>query len=107
MRTTKLIRFEADSALEKYIQHVNDCKICLHTPISAEDEKFCQEALWLHEEYERLISEADYADQVFKAELSERKESEDKNKSCHHVRGSVVLDGEEVYAECRKCGEFF
>lgn len=72
MRTVKFINNEAEEALIKYNEHCNNCPVCQHSPTCAEDEITCHEAEWLYEDYERLRSEADYADQIFKAELKER-----------------------------------
>ncbi|MHA7109260.1 hypothetical protein ACRTDU_03990 [Sunxiuqinia elliptica] len=72
MRTVKVIKKEAEEALKTYNDHFNHCPIC-QTPVhSAEEEITCHNAEWLYEEYEGLMSEADYAEQVFEAELKDR-----------------------------------
>lgn len=74
MRTTKIIKEESEKALEAYNIHCNSCSDC-QNPIDCNGEEMtCYSAEWLYEDYDNLISELDYAEQVFQAELLERKE---------------------------------
>ena len=72
MRTVKIIQIDIDKALQKYVEHQNNCEICQHKPHDSFDEINCFEADWLYEEYENLRSEKDYAEQVFQLELKDR-----------------------------------
>ncbi|MGB5942092.1 MAG: hypothetical protein WBG71_04370 [Leeuwenhoekiella sp.] len=72
MRTVKTIKAESEKALISYRDHCNNCQICQAPVTCAEDEMECSQAIWLYEDYQELISEADYAEQIFQAELKER-----------------------------------
>lgn len=72
MRTVKTIKSEAEKALEEYNKHYNTCEICQQAVTCAEDETECYGATFLYEDYQRLLDEVDYAEQVFNAELKDR-----------------------------------
>lgn len=75
MRTTKIIKEEAEKALERYNEHYNSCTICQHQPTGPEDEMTCYNAEFLYDDYETLRDQADYAEQIFQQELKERNEN--------------------------------
>lgn len=72
MRTTKIIKAEADNALEEYRTHANSCEQCQSSPDPRFGDDSCSYGEFLYQEYDCLMDEYNAANEIFKQELAER-----------------------------------